>query len=68
MERQNFNMDERLAAEDAEFSAFEKEGAYIEIDNSANDPNIAADKIADVISRIERGEKPSTKREDSVIW
>ena len=68
MERQSFNMDERLAAEDAEFSAFEKEGAYIEIDNSANDPNIAADKIADVISRIERGEKPSTKREDSVIW
>ena len=68
MERQNFNMDERLAAEDAEFSAFEKEGAYIEIDHSANDPNIAADKIADVISRLERGEKPSTKREDSVIW
>ena len=68
MERQNFNMDERLAAEDAEFSAFEKEGAYIEIDNSANDPNIAADKIVDIISRIERGEKPSTKREDSVIW
>ena len=60
-------MEKRLAAEDAEFSAFEKEGAYIEIDNSANDPNIAADKIVDIISRIERGERPLTKCGDSVL-
>ena len=67
MARKGFDMEKRLAAEDAEFSAFEKEGAYIEIDNSANDPNIAADKIVDIISRIERGERPLTKCGDSVL-
>lgn len=65
--RRGFDMEKRLAAENDEFSAYEKEGAYIEIDNSGEDPNIAAERIADTIHMIERGEKLFTKHGDSVI-
>lgn len=65
--RKGFDMEKRLAAEDAEFSVHERKGAYIEIDNSREDPNIAAEKIADTIHLIERGERLFTKRGESVI-
>lgn len=67
MERQSFNMDERLAAEDAEFSAYEKAGSYIEIDNSQDNPQIAADKIAYMIRQIERGAVILTRRGEEIV-
>ena len=60
--RTDFDMEKRLASEDAEFTAFEKEGSFIEIDNSANDPQIAADKIAGIIQSLELGVRFFTKR------
>lgn len=62
MARKGFNMEKRLAAEDTEFSAYEKEGAYIEIDNSQPDPSIAANKIAGIIQSLELGVHFFTKR------
>lgn len=52
--RAGFDMEKRLASEDAEFTEFEKTASYIKIDNSSDDPEIAANKIADIIQNLEQ--------------
>lgn len=52
--RTGFDMEKRLASEDTEFTEFEKTASYIKIDNSADDPEIAANKIADIIQNLEQ--------------